>query len=314
MKINPRFWKVLNWTIVAIFSVLCLLSVAETIKDYISRKSNFSKEAIPIKEHPSVSICFGEKKGTLWDRDSYTLDQIDVIYYAAKKNNFTKIALKLGDNVSPDFPGEIITLRKMQRCYSILVKSDKRETGGARYVKVVMKDHDFNWFNTAPAYFYLTDPANAYGTENEMFFEGKAFPVRMILDVVSILTVQPKMTKILKEKTNCREEPVWTTFEPLFVPEVKRKCPNPCFPQGLPNETLALCNTKEDWECANRAMKKLLKNGQKVDTGPPCTKLEYEFRLNKYHSLDSLAADDPVCNKLKMYLYENLVQATLCKR
>ena len=302
MRINPKFWNILDWSMVIILTFLCFLFVADCIRDYISRRSSFAVKTLPIKEQPSVSICFGETEDSLWDRDSYDLNEIDIIYYNTVQNNYSKIILKLGDNVSPDFPGEIITLRKMQRCFSILVKSDgyQHKRGRSRFVKVAMKQpHDFSKYNRPPpAYFYLTDQANAYGTENKKFFEGKEFSVKVYPDAVAFLTIRPKITKILKEKTNCRKEQFWTTFEPIFVFEVNGKCSNPCFPQGLPNETLAICEAREDWECANQAMKKLLKNGQKVNTGPPCSKLEYGgSRLNQYYRLENLA-NDQVCNKI----------------
>ena len=301
MRINPKFWKILDAILVAILTLICIFCVSISISNYFSKRTNFSNEVVPIKEHPSVSICFGEKEGTLWDRDSYNLNEIDIIYYDASRDNYSKIILKLGDNVSPDFPGEVITLRKMQRCFSILVKSDRyqHKTGRSRFVKVAMKQpHDFSMFNRPPpAFYYLTDHANAYGVENERFFEGKEFSVKLYPDVVAFLTIRPKLTKSLKEKTNCREEKFWTKFEPIFVSEVKEKCSNPCFPQGLPNETLAICEAKEDWKCANQAMKKLLRNGHKVDTGLSCTRLDYEGRLNQYYDLERLIINNQVSNK-----------------
>ena len=301
MRINPKFWNILDWSMVIILTFLCFLFVADCIRDYISRRSSFAVKTLPIKEQPSVSICFGETEDSLWDRDSYDLNEIDIIYYNTVQNNYSKIILKLGDNVSPDFPGEIITLRKMQRCFSILVKSDgyQHKRGRSRFVKVAMKQpHDFSMFNRPPpAFYYLTDHANAYGVENERFFEGKEFSVKLYPDVVAFLTIRPKLTKSLKEKTNCREEKFWTKFEPIFVSEVKEKCSNPCFPQGLPNETLAICEAKEDWKCANQAMKKLLRNGHKVDTGLSCTRLDYEGRLNQYYDLERLIINDQVSNK-----------------
>ena len=182
----------------------------------------------------------------------------------------------------------------MLKCYSISVKIDnyQHKKGRRRYVKVVLKEQDLLY--RTPAYFYITDHANSFGVENKKFFEGKAFSIKAYPHLLALTTVRPKMTKIFQEKSGCRNEPFWTTFEPIFVKEVKGRCPNPCFPQGFPGETLSLCNNLQDWKCADQAMRKLLRNGKRIDTAAPCTKLEYEGKLTSHTSLDLLAMIDNV--------------------
>ena len=241
------------------------------------------------------------------------MSEIDVIYYDAK-NGYSKIILQLGDNTSPDFPGEVITLRKMLRCYSISVKNVnyQHKKGRRRYVKVILKEQSASIFSYhEPVTFYITDHANSFGVKNKKFFEGKEFTVRAIAHHLALATVRPKMTKLLQEKSDCRNEPFWPTFEPIFVDEVKGKCPNPCFPQGFPGETLAFCEHKKDFRCADQVMRKLLRYDNKINTAAPCTKLEFEGRLNTYRALDLLAMSDsvskaPMC-KFPSDFYEMII-------
>lgn len=221
------------------------------------------------------------------------MSEIDIIYYDARYG-YNKIILELGDNTSPDFPGEVITLRKMLRCFTISVKivNYEHKKGRTRYVKVVLKEQ--NLLYRTPAYFYITDHSNSFGVENKKFLEGKAFSIKAYPHFMASTTVRPIMTKLLQDKSGCRNEPFWTTFEPIFVEEVKEKCPNPCLPQGFPGETLALCEDRDDWKCADQAMRKLLRNGKRVNTAGPCTKLEYEGKLNSHNGLDVLAMVESV--------------------
>ena len=293
MKIHPVVWQGLNWMMVLILAFVSFFFVADSISDYKSTRSSFTHEVLPIKEQPSVSVCFGEQEGSLWKREMHNMTEIDIIYYDARVN-YSKIVLQLGDNFSPDLPGEVINLRQMQKCYLITVKSDnyQHKGGRRRYIKVVMKKQDLLY--KTPAYFFITDQANSFGVENKKFYEGKEFSVKLDPGHIAFTTITPTVTKLLKEKSNCREEPFWIQFEPVFVTDVQRSCQNPCFPQGLPNDTLAICEDFVDWKCANQVLKKLLRDEKRINTNPPCTWLEYQGRLNQYQILILTALYDQV--------------------
>ena len=307
MKINPKFWtaglpKKLDWAMVLALFFTSFFFVKNAIDDYINERTIETNEGRPIKEHPSVSICFGEQDETLWNRKMYNLTEIDIIYYLGYgKNDISKILLKEGDNTSPEFEGEVITLRKMLRCYTISVKSKnyQHQKGRTRYVKVVMKSLDLSMPRETPAYFYITDQANSFGVENQKFFDGNVFTVKTYIraNLFVFTTLQPNMITIKssQEKYNCIDDlPFWVRFEQIFVNDVQRICPNPCFPQGLPNQTLELCNDQENWRCANQVFKKMLKNDTKVNTAIPCIWLDYNGRVNTHRDIDHVAESNQV--------------------
>ena len=90
--------------------------------------------------------------------------------------------------------------------------------------------------------------------------------------------LRPKMMKYIKEKSGCSDESYWKEFEPTFVTEVKKTCPNPCSSRGLPNATLKLCETYADWKCADNRFETNLAQ-TKAHQYSPCSKLEYEGRI-----------------------------------
>ena len=62
MRINPKFWKILDKTSLLILAVVSYVFVAEAISDYIRKKSTISYDELPIKEQPTVTFCFGEEE------------------------------------------------------------------------------------------------------------------------------------------------------------------------------------------------------------------------------------------------------------
>ena len=62
-------WKVAYRTCFAILLILALVSVQDTLENYVAKKSNRSVDKIAISEQPAVSICFDDDKDkAVWDR------------------------------------------------------------------------------------------------------------------------------------------------------------------------------------------------------------------------------------------------------
>ena len=61
MKIHPKVWKFLDRIMVLILAIVSYFFVADSLTDYSSNRTSISNEALPIKEQPSVSFCFGDE-------------------------------------------------------------------------------------------------------------------------------------------------------------------------------------------------------------------------------------------------------------
>ena len=88
--------------------------------------------------------------------------------------------------------------------------------------------------------------------------------------------LKPKMTKVLKEKTGCRDESFYEGFQYEFVDYVRRVCGNEsaCTPIELPTNLIRRCETQEESDCADDALKHSIRKSRYQDS-IPCTKIEY---------------------------------------
>ena len=217
-----------------------------------------------------------EERIPLWHRRSFNLtSQFEVTYYKIDAQGQTKsILLHEGENI---FDDEVIIFSKMLRCYSVTSRKEnyKYDRGVKRALKVqfIIKDpSDFLTLvpsgtgNDVPMYFYFTSEQNSYGVERELFLEGNNFKAKVFLTYLGHATIKPTMTQYLKEKSGCRDEYFWDLFQPLFSEKVKEKCSVPCYPQGLPKGELSICQTIDDWKCAEEVFGNLIYQNEHIES------------------------------------------------
>ena len=133
------------------------------------------------------------------------------------------------------------------------------------------------WFKYWSLYVYFTSEDNSYGVERYKFIDGKPLDLILRPNTYGSITLRPKMTKVLKEKSGCREESFYKLFQYEFVEEAKKLCGevNACRPIELPNNPIRRCNTTDEYICAHRVMGISVRNSKYRKTAP-CTKIEYE--------------------------------------
>ena len=130
--------------------------------------------------------------------------------------------------------------------------------------------------------FYFTSEANSIAIDNGYSLtEGQGYMAKcrrhnwMDLNCLTLATLKPKLTKFIKEKSNCREKSIWEIIEPTFSSTVVEACGDRgCTPNALPNKTLGYCINWKDFDCSMTHLKNTLafdKHAKKV----PCEKLEY---------------------------------------
>ena len=127
---------------------------------------------------------------------------------------------------------------------------------------------------------YISSEESSYGVEFGANFDGTPFELDVKQLRYTILDLKPTKSISLEEKRRCSHESFWTLMEPTFVDKVTDNCPKPCSPLGTPNRTLKLCETSEDWECANEIFSNTVNEYRKIYTSP-CTKLEYNGRIRQ---------------------------------
>ena len=84
---------------------------------------------------------------------------------------------------------------------------------------------------------YFTSEPNSFGIEHLKFMDGKLSLIKMISQQQVTTYLKPKMTKVLTEKTGCREENFFNLFQHEFVENVRRICGEneTCRPTELPS-------------------------------------------------------------------------------
>ena len=283
-------WKVAYRTCFAILLILALVSVQDTLENYVAKKSNRSVDKIPISEQPAVSICFDDDKDkNVWDRKMYALGtEVNITYhiYNIKTHQHEVILLKENDNFLPNSNTDLIHVQKMQSCYKIMAKTSNGEYHHQhhqeRFFKVVFSNQ-LKETNQLPEKltYYFTSEVNSYGVERNIFFEGKESKLMAVQDwLYAVMITETKETKLLSEKSGCSDDSsFWKSLQEIFVPAVKTKCLNPCNPSGLPDGELDLCKSSEDWQCAEEEFSKISKSNNAGLKKTPCSKVEFDANL-----------------------------------
>lgn len=310
MKISNKFWEGLDWSLIPILGFLSIFFVTGVLEDYVSETANVTNEEVAIQEQPTITLAFGKPGGTL---KRFNKDDFDIYYYLGENGNFTVVQLKEGDNELGD---EIIHLRRMRRVYSIAVKTGpnyEHKPKQRRFIKVMFRGNiDPNRLLYWSLNVYVTSEANSYGVENNAFFDGKPFITKMKLKALLVSTqtnqqtkqqtavvqmkeqtygrifIKPKMLKLLKQKSGCRDKSFYEEFQYEFVDLVEKACNNYCIPTHFPNNPIRRCEPySEEDDCAYRLFHQVLWKSKYRDSAP-CTKIEYEGTSQGQYPLEDI--------------------------
>ena len=72
----------LNWMLFLFLTILAIALSLGTLETYFRKRTSMSSENIPITEHPSITICFGDQTVSPWDRKMYRLgEDFNITYY-----------------------------------------------------------------------------------------------------------------------------------------------------------------------------------------------------------------------------------------
>ena len=301
--LKKYIWEFIDWMMFFVFTILTYVFVIDIWQDYANDRSAMSHDTRPIPELPTVALCFGHPLGDLWNRPMYNLhSDINITYHKIKSPNknadIQSIILKEGRNNPTGFGDEVIEMEKWNNCYSISVVSGtnyEHEESVMRLLKMEYNNNfEFMKLYPEPIFFFLTSKKNSYGAERRLFEDGKVEIFKVPVEFYGSVVLSPKVTKVLKEKSGCRNESFWELFEPDFVREVVEKCgDNTCSPIRLPSKSLRACENEAEWNCANIEFRKKFRKMTDV-VSAPCTKIEFLGRIHIYEHMFALKASTSV--------------------
>ena len=155
-------------------------------------------------------------------------------------------------------------------------------------------------YNLGVSFYFTFDP-RAFGIESKQHF-GQPVRLKSLLGVDNLLTLQPKKTEYLKDKTKCVEQSFWQLVEEVFASKIEEKCKTPCSALGTPNPSMPICKAKEDWTCALQVFSDAINEVNK-DFTSSCTNQDYTFEIdhNKFlKELPPLLADRNIEKSIMM--------------
>ena len=293
-KIVDIAWKAIDRICFIILLILALMSVEDTLRNYVAKKSNRSVDRIPISEQPTVSICFDDHEKKIWNRKMFLLGtEVNITYfiYDVKTKQIESILLWENENHFPDSNTDLIHVQKMQSCYKITAKTSSGEymhqSHQERFFKVTFSPSIETNQLPKKLWYYFTSEMNSYGVESNVFYDGKESKINVLEDHLSLVMIdKTKQTKLLSEKSGCLDDSsFWKSFQQIFVPAVREKCLNACNPRGLPQGELDLCNSLEDWRCAEEEFSEIVRSSHKDLQKTPCVKLEFDVSLQQSNAL-----------------------------
>ena len=72
----------LNWMLFLFLTILAIALSLDTLGTYFLKRTSMSSENVPIAEHPSITLCFGDQTVSPWDRKMYRLGtDFNITYY-----------------------------------------------------------------------------------------------------------------------------------------------------------------------------------------------------------------------------------------
>ena len=301
-KINSKkVWDVVDRLLPIVLIFPSYFFIQGVWQDYVTKKSNMSYDEIAIEEQPTITLCFDEQKGEVWNRKIFDLGtDINITYYKRIFDDVTSMVLvEKDENTSPEFGNEIISMRKMQSCYKITVRNKVKQEHVKGALRMILVDVNPNLLSEVlqtKARFYISSEPNAFGVESGIFHHGKILKFDVNNEYVPTIVIQPKLIHYLEEKTGCREydegdSSFWHLLEPVFVKDVDLNCPNACSPRGLPNRTLGKCPTYESWKCSEKAFVKVLQTNR--INSLPCKQVDYDGHLQSLVQTDFIKLDFP---------------------
>ena len=293
-KIVDFAWKAIDRICLVILLILALMSVEDTLRNYVTKKSNRSVNRIPISEQPTVSICFDDDEKNIWNRKMFSLGtEVNITYYIydVKTKEIESILLWENENLVPNSNTDLIHVQKMQSCYKITAKTSsgkyKHQSHQERFLKVSFSPSIETSKVPKRLVYYFTSEMNSYSVESKVFYDGKVSKMIVGKDQLSFAMIdKTKQTKLLSEKSGCLDDSsFWNSFQQIFVPAVREKCLKPCNPRGLPQGELDLCKNIDDWNCAEEKFSKILKSNHKDLQKNPCVKLEFDVSIQQSNPL-----------------------------
>ena len=239
--VSYNIFKILEWILFIGFTIIAGWFASGVIEQFFSRRSSFSQCEKDIINYPVITIQFNRMASEV------NLTNAIIRYYAKGFGKGSQI-LKNGENHFHN--------RKRNVTQSVILESLEKSNGfrlfriihrtpifgkelNNVYVQIFTKfEEKTKKTQLGPSdvvYFFLTSLENSPGFAYEKWKDGQPLKITMFKDNIVEYTVQPQLTKYLKQTGKCQEESYYNCITSQLDTKKFMECPKKCIPNVFSN-------------------------------------------------------------------------------
>ena len=275
---QPKCFHVIEYSL---FICLCGLSVYFTqgvLDKFFSEKSSITLSEEPIKELPSIMICF-DKPNSRGTEYQYGTD-FKIVYVIVGPTNYNSAfveELKEGKNSTTLFD-ETVYLEKMitidtTHCFKITSVLTNKYTIIHYTQQIFLKFNETIDEENLPTSLkiFVTSEKNAFGVVYDVWYNGKIFQTRVDKGMQKNINLKPVQHNYLATNSKCIHESFYECVSRLIIEDLNGST-SQCSRMSLPS--LPLCNDiSEETDEFQDALYKAITNNK--CTIKHCITLEY---------------------------------------
>ena len=285
---QDQLFKIIEWIFFIGFSILAGIFASEVIHQFFSQKTSFSQSEEKVNEYPVVTIRLNGQEAS-----KVNLSNVMINYWAFNLMSSYK-KLEIGTN---QFHNEIhnktekVILESLedfegQRVYRIIHTTPILQLNIPRVMILMytkLEDNPLDILSNVNE-FYLTSRKNSPGYFVRDTIDGK--PLLIILDKNTGVSysVEPQITKYLKELGKCQEEPYYDCISSQIDNTEFKECPKKCIPNAYSimdrNYSTPFC--KDDTSNQKCVANQMLAKDFGSKCKKSCSKLDYYGELDGF--------------------------------
>ena len=284
MSKQDTYFKFMDWSFYLCFCSLSAFFMWGVLDKFISGKTSFAQSNEPIKELPTITLCFSAD--SIKTKYKYGLDFKLSYKLKTTRDIVTSTVLIEGKNYLNEL-GEIVSFRKII----------SRRLGNCFKFSHIFSEAKIYQFSKFLIYFnesiilpdatklklFFTSEINAYGLALNNWKIGKVSKIEISKGLYDNVDIRTEKIIYLPGKSNCGYESFYECFSRIYGTNESLK---KCFPGTLPSH-LQVCK-----EINGEYMKKFWQVWNKVSANGQCPKLcktiEYFAETVSYDKVENI--------------------------
>ena len=236
-----NIFKIIEWILFIGFTIIAVWFASGVLEQFFLHRTSFSQYEKEITNYPVITVQFNRMASEV------NLTNVIIRYDAEGIGKGSQI-LKIGENLFHNKKRNVtqsIILESLEnlvgfRVFRIIHRTPilGRKLSNV-YVRIFTKFEEKTMkTRLGPSdvvYFFLTSLENSPGFAYSKWKDGKKLKITMIKDNIVEYTVQPQLTKYLKQAGKCQEESYYKCITSQLDTNKFIECPKKCIPNVFSN-------------------------------------------------------------------------------